>query len=308
MKNKQNNPKISVITPCLNRVEFIAFAIESVVNQNHPNFEHIIVDGGSTDGTLDVLARYPHLRVISEPDKGMYDALNKGLMHASGDFIGFLNSDDLYAPGALNAITGAVTGNSIDFIVGRSETFSDSNTATIRSFDSGILDHLLEKSILGDSPINAFFFCSNVFNLIGNFDDTYQIVADREFVFRLSLAGLVGLEIPQLLYRYREHPGSMTFDMSKDKFREIVDEQLLWTNKYLRILSISKEARKFLGDLRTQITIRICAHCLRERNFARAYFYMREGFRFNPFWFYRFFKHALLHPIRQKLGLSYRTP
>ena len=70
---------ISIITPSFNRCGMITQAIESVLAQNYPHFEHIIVDGGSTDGTLDILSKYSHLKIISEPDKGMYDALNKGL-------------------------------------------------------------------------------------------------------------------------------------------------------------------------------------------------------------------------------------
>ncbi len=81
----------------------IGQAVGSVIKQNYFPVEHIIVDGGSTDGTLDLLAQFPHLKVVSGPDNGMYDALNKGLKLAHGEIIGFLNTDDLYAPGALEA-------------------------------------------------------------------------------------------------------------------------------------------------------------------------------------------------------------
>ena len=92
--------RISIVTPTLNRAHFLAQAIDSVLAQNDSDVEHIVVDGISTDGTVELLARYPHLRVIREPDTGLYDALNKGLRAATGDMIGWLNSDDLFAPDA----------------------------------------------------------------------------------------------------------------------------------------------------------------------------------------------------------------
>src|SRR4030066_1952836 len=97
-------PKVSIITPSYNRAGMIETAIQSVLSQNFPEVEHIIIDGGSTDGTLDVLKKYPHLRVVSEPDQGMYDALNKGLNLATGEIIGFLNTDDYYAPSVFDKI------------------------------------------------------------------------------------------------------------------------------------------------------------------------------------------------------------
>ncbi|MBA4385687.1 MAG: glycosyltransferase, partial [Anaerolinea sp.] len=101
-------PKISVITPSLNRAGMIADAIESVLAQNHPHFEHIIVDGGSTDGTLEMLTKYPYLHVISGKDRGMYDAINRGLEIARGEIICFLNSDDLLPPNVLPIIVRAL--------------------------------------------------------------------------------------------------------------------------------------------------------------------------------------------------------
>ena len=97
-------PMISIITLCLNRVEFVEAVIESILDQDYPNLEHVVVDGGSTDGTVDILKKYPHLRVVSEPDEGMYDALNKGLRLASGEIIGHLNADDFYEAGVFGKV------------------------------------------------------------------------------------------------------------------------------------------------------------------------------------------------------------
>lgn len=97
-------PKFSVITVSFNQGEFIRDTIESVLAQGYPNFEHIVIDGGSTDDTVSILREYPHLKWVSEPDRGQSHALNKGLSRASGDVIAWINSDDWYAPGAFHAI------------------------------------------------------------------------------------------------------------------------------------------------------------------------------------------------------------
>ena len=105
-----NSLLLSTITPCLNRANIIAVAIESATQPDYPNVVHLVIDSGSTDGTLDVLRRYPHLRVVSEPDRKMDDALNKGLRLAGGQVIGCLNTDDCYAAGVLPGLLASPRG------------------------------------------------------------------------------------------------------------------------------------------------------------------------------------------------------
>ena len=104
-------PKISIITPSFNQGVFIEDSIRSVQEQNYPNFEHIILDGCSTDGTIEILKKYDHLIWSSEPDEGQSDAMNKGFNMASGDLIGWLNTDELYMPGAFNHLVSFVSAN-----------------------------------------------------------------------------------------------------------------------------------------------------------------------------------------------------
>ena len=109
----QEIPKISVITVCYNHGEFIRDAIESVLAQDYPNLEHIVIDGGSSDQTVSILSEYKHLNWISEPDRGQSHALNKGFERASGDIIAWLNSDDWYAKGAFEAVVPALQAHPI---------------------------------------------------------------------------------------------------------------------------------------------------------------------------------------------------
>ncbi|MBP7435874.1 MAG: glycosyltransferase [Bacteroidales bacterium] len=99
-----NLPRVSIITPSYNQGQFIEKTILSVLNQNYHNFEHIIVDGGSIDNTLEILKKYPYLIWISEPDKGQSDTFNKGLKVSSGEIIGWLNSDDMYKQNIFSGI------------------------------------------------------------------------------------------------------------------------------------------------------------------------------------------------------------
>src|SRR5260221_12645088 len=94
--------KISIVTPSFNSIHTIAETLESVASQDYPHVEHIVVDGGSTDGTLEVLKRYPRVKWISEKDQGHYHAMDKGTLMATGKVCAGLNADDCYRPGVLS--------------------------------------------------------------------------------------------------------------------------------------------------------------------------------------------------------------
>src|SRR5690242_13411052 len=106
-----DGPRITIVTPCFNSVNTVGATIESVLNQDYKNWEHLVVDGGSRDGTVTVLQRYSHLKWVSEPDEGHYHAMNKGISRAAGDLIVILNADDCFRPGALRAVVDAFEQN-----------------------------------------------------------------------------------------------------------------------------------------------------------------------------------------------------
>ena len=118
-----NNLKVSIVTPCFNSKKTIEKTLNSVIKQSYKNIEYIIVDGASTDGTLDIIENYREkftfdFKIVSEKDNGIYDAMNKGIRMATGDLIGIVNSDDYYEPDAVEKIVNAYSGSEFEVIYG----------------------------------------------------------------------------------------------------------------------------------------------------------------------------------------------
>ena len=130
-------PLVSVVTPSLNQGRYLEQAIRSVVEQDYPRIEHIVVDGGSTDGiTVEVLRRHLHLRWLSEADAGQAAAINKGFRMAAGTIYTWLNSDDFLLPGAISAAVSALQATSCALVHvshGHVQTYSDSSVVWMRS-------------------------------------------------------------------------------------------------------------------------------------------------------------------------------
>jgi glycosyltransferase involved in cell wall biosynthesis len=180
--------KFSIITVVLNNKETIKDTILSVSSQDHDDIEHIIIDGGSTDGTQAVIDEYRDrlANVISEKDLGIYDAMNKGLRLANGDIIGFLNSDDFYA--AANVISGVDTifeERKVDAVFGDLVFVSPQNlNHIVRHYQSkSFSPDKLCKGIMPAHP--TLFLHKSVYEKYGKFRTNYRIAADFEFVTRI---------------------------------------------------------------------------------------------------------------------------
>ncbi len=180
--------KISVITPCFNSSSTIVDTIESVLSQTYSDIEHVIVDGGSTDGTIDIIRRYEpryegRLRWVSEPDKGLYDAMNKGIRMASGDVVGVLNSDDFFAStNALSKVAEAIRGGS-DAVCANLNFVARSDTSKIMRRWQGCP----KKSFAsGWHPAHPTFYVhKDLIERYGAFDTQLRLAADFELMLRL---------------------------------------------------------------------------------------------------------------------------
>jgi glycosyltransferase involved in cell wall biosynthesis len=210
-KIAMQNGRISIITPTLNRQAMLELAIDSVRAQKCPNVEHIVVDGGSTDGTLPWLAAQEDIILIEDRGRGLYDAINQGLLRVTGDYIGLLNSDDLYAVGAFEAVRTTFDANpNVDAVCGFSELF-DRDQVLARYQNPRDLELDAHAAILGHCITNARFFRRSVFNRVGHFSMAYPRAADRDFLVRCLAAGIRFLPIQKLFYSFRSHAGSLTF-------------------------------------------------------------------------------------------------
>ena len=179
--------KISIITVSYNAVETISDAVESVLSQQYENIEHIVIDGGSTDGTLDILHKYQDdfSKLISEPDAGIYDAMNKGAQNATGDVIGYLNADDvLHDPEVLATIADRFQSQHCDAVYGNLAYVEQQDISNIvRYWKSGKLDECkLKRGWIPPHP--TFYMRTNLFHELGGFNRQYKLAADYDLMLR----------------------------------------------------------------------------------------------------------------------------
>jgi glycosyltransferase involved in cell wall biosynthesis len=205
-------PLISIITPSFNSMPYLAENIESVMNQNYGKIEHIIIDGGSTDGTVELLKSYPHIDWVSERDKGQSQAINKGFSKARGKIIGWLNSDDTYNPGAIEkAVQYFINNPAIDLI------FTDVNIIDEKGKIIGISrgdDYDLQR-ILTFNMVKqpSLFMRRKVIDDLSGLNEELHYVMDREFWLR---AGINNFKIQYLkdfvFANFRLIPGTKSFE------------------------------------------------------------------------------------------------
>jgi glycosyltransferase involved in cell wall biosynthesis len=182
------NPTVSIVTPSFNQAQFLDETIRSVLEQDYPNIEYIIVDGGSTDGSLDIIKRYSNQIAfwISEPDKGQTDAINKGFASATGDIMAWLNSDDTYEP---NAISGAVTflqkNTEVGMVYGDAN-FIDSEGQVIGQFNTQqtSLKRLQRGGVY--IPQQSAFWRAELWHQVGPLDPSFYFAMDYDLWVRLA--------------------------------------------------------------------------------------------------------------------------
>ena len=289
-------PLLSVITPSLNRAKFISEAVQSVSVQRDVLVEHIIVDGGSTDRTLEVLKDFPHLNVVSEPDSGLYDALNKGIRLAQGDIIGFLNTDDVYPVGAIKSVVESFESDTeIEAVVGRAAVFrGDPQTrGGLEMYPPIKPGGFLSQVTLGASRFNAWFFRKDLFDRIGFLRTDFRYSADRDFLIRFALYKPRYICADEIVYLYREHPDSLTITGRTNGESEYHFEDRSLAEQYLDRKDLQPYVRRCLQSWHSKIMADMTLTALRKRGLGRAWHYSVKGLAKDRLWFLMLLKRLI---------------
>lgn len=231
-----NSPRITLITPTLNRLPFLKDLIKNIQDQGYQNLEHIVVDGGSTDGTAEYMAQHGHITFIPGPDRNSHHAMNKGIAAATGEVVGFANTDDRLPPGAL-ANVGAYFArpeagdvlNGRCFLVPLDPQYRETLAFELlhMSGDRG----LLAEMMFGAPGFNSWFFRRSLLvrddlmaGLGQTFDESLIVAADRAWLLRLFLAGYRPHRLAAPTYIYQLHGASATLDPAARQAEDILAE------------------------------------------------------------------------------------
>ena len=212
---------VSVVTPSLNQAETIAATLESVARQTYPRVEHIVVDGGSTDGTLEILrAAGDSVRWTSEPDRGMYDALNRGFGTAGGEILAYLNTDDAWFPWTVETAVDALERHpEAGFVFGDLLIEEPSGTLRLDFHSPFRLAYLRRHGFLAQPTV---FLRRSVWEEAGPFDASLELLGDVEYWSRIA-ARRPGLKVNEVLAFQRNHPAAKRFAQPETLAAELED-------------------------------------------------------------------------------------
>lgn len=291
-------PFLSVITATFNRKEYLLQAMESVRDQGRDDVEHIVVDGGSTDGTLEWLEQQEEfeVRVITGPDQGVYDAWNKGLRAAQGEVIGFLNSDDVFAGGALDAVLKFYSERRDTLIVCGGAEFYEGEFRSQklrRVIDDRSTKTLELSTVMRGLPIiNARFFRREVFDRVGLFDTSYEVASDKEFLLRVWQERIINRSLDQIVYRYRRHRDSLTM-APEGMVTKGQREALQLSRSYMDRRHVPVQMRQEAHRWHALKTGSLMWVCLNRGDYRGAIHWVKVGWRCDILWPIRFLRAAL---------------
>ena len=177
--------KVTILTPSYQQARYIEQNILSVLGQDYQPLEHIVVDGGSTDTTIDVLKKYPRLTWVSEKDEGQADALDKGLKMATGDIVGWINSDDYYLPNCIHSAVAAFEDSNVQWVVGNILIAYEAVGKTVREKSPRVT----YETLIADPDIlrqQATFFRRSFLEQAGSIDKSFHLVMDCDLWIRLA--------------------------------------------------------------------------------------------------------------------------
>lgn len=210
-------PLVSIVTPSFNQGHFLEETIRSVLEQDYPRVEYILVDGGSTDETQEIIRRYAHRLAwwVSEPDRGQTDAINKGFARATGQYLAWLNSDDTYQPGAISAAVATLQSHPQVGMVYGDANLLDESGAVIGKFPARQTDYRRLLRGYVHIPQQAAFFRGDLWQQVGPLDPSFYFAMDYDLWVRLAKLAPLHYQ-PALWANFRLH-GSGKTSLSDDR-------------------------------------------------------------------------------------------
>jgi glycosyltransferase involved in cell wall biosynthesis len=204
-------PLVSVVTPSLNQARFLEATIESVLSQDYPRLEYIIVDGGSTDASVEIIKRYAHRLAwwVSEKDSGQTDAINKGFQHAGGDILAWLNSDDTYVAGAVSAAVECLEKHPEVGLVYGDANYINEAGRVIGRFPAAQTDYGRLRQGYVHIPQQASFFRGALWRAVGPLDPSFYFAMDYDLWVRIASRSKLKY-VPQTWANFRLHDAAKT--------------------------------------------------------------------------------------------------
>jgi glycosyltransferase involved in cell wall biosynthesis len=277
----------TIITPTLNAGSTLADALASVRNQGDDVlFEYLLVDGGSTDGTLEAAAEFTFVSATSEKDRGLYDAMNQGAARASGEWLVFLQADDWLAPGALAAWAAGIEAHpEAQVVTGVPERLKRGAGGWVErqsSDDAGGQQLSVHNIALGDPMLNARTIRKDAFHAAGGFSLDYAYCSDRDFLLRLHQKAVHAVSIPEKVYRYRWHEGSRTMNDGNELAGKIAEECLTIAEHWMS--RVSEADRRILRKWHAMVSNQQAMRALEDGKLRAVGESMRRALGINPSW------------------------
>jgi glycosyltransferase involved in cell wall biosynthesis len=247
----ENFPLVSIITPSFNQVNYLEATIQSVLEQNYPSIEYIIVDGGSTDGSVDIIKKYESQLAwwVSEKDKGQTDAINKGFNRANGEILAWLNSDDTYNPGAINAAVKYLTENSDVALVYADCDFINEQGGVIGKFNSAQTDYRRLREGYVHIPQQTMFFRTEYWKELGPLDPSFYFAMDYDLWTRIAAHAPIKYLTGQTWANFRLHDYGKTTSADDRCWPEMLRVHYRDGGSFVSLLVAKYYLRKIVGPL-----------------------------------------------------------